>query len=97
MSINDASYGDDCIIRIYNFKVDENLDPKAIQVMVGQMVDTVGQSGNPRTIAGFQVHNTPVLLSAGERCELSGDEYSAYTDVLENVVIIKNNPNFRKK
>lgn len=60
--------------------------------MVGLGVDIVGQSGNPRTITGFQVHNSPVLLGAGERCELSGDEYIPYTEVLENVVIVKSNP-----
>jgi len=57
--------------------------------MVGQSVDIVGQSGNPRTITGFQVHKTPVLIAQGERCELSSEEYLSYTDVLENVVIIK--------
>ncbi len=59
--------------------------------MVGQAVDTVGQSGNPRTITGFQVHKTPVLLGHGERCELSVDEYIPYTDVLEHVVIVRPN------
>jgi 26S proteasome regulatory subunit N1 len=48
--------------------VDENLEPKNnIQLMVGTAVDTVGQSGNPRTITGFQVHNSPVLIAIGER------------------------------
>jgi 26S proteasome regulatory subunit N1 len=62
--------------------------------MVGQGVDTVGQSGNPRSITGFQVHKTPVLLSQGERCELSTEEFLPYTDVLENVVILKANPDY---
>lgn len=48
--------------------VDENLEPKNnIQLMVGTAVDTVGQSGNPRTITGFQVHNSPVIIAIGER------------------------------
>jgi 26S proteasome regulatory subunit N1 len=64
--------------------------------MVGAAVDIVGQSGNPRTITGFQVHTSPVLLAVGERCELSGDEYIPYTDVLENVVLVRNNPNFER-
>mgnify|MGYP003329625116 CR=1 FL=1 len=25
--------------------------------MIGQAVDIVGQTGNPRTISGFQIHN----------------------------------------
>ena len=48
--------------------VDEKLEPKNnIQLMVGTAVDVVGQSGNPRTITGFQVHNSPVLIAIGER------------------------------
>jgi 26S proteasome regulatory subunit N1 len=48
--------------------VDENLEPQnKIQLMVGTAVDTVGQSGNQRTITGFQVHNSPVLIAIGER------------------------------
>jgi 26S proteasome regulatory subunit N1 len=43
--------------------------------MVGAAVDIVGQSGNPRTITGFQVHKAPVLISQGERCELSNEDY----------------------
>ncbi len=77
--------------------VDESLNPINTQVMVGQAVDTVGQSGNPRTITGFQVHKSPVLIAQSERCELSTEEYiSPYTDVLENVIILKNNPEFDK-
>ena len=57
--------------------------------MVGLAVDTVGQSGNVRTITGFQMHKAPVLLGPNERCELSEEEFTPYTDVLENVVIVK--------
>jgi 26S proteasome regulatory subunit N1 len=64
--------------------------------MVGQAVDIVGQSGNPRTITGFQVHKSPVLIAQGERCELSTEEYLAYTDVLENVVVIKTNEEYAR-
>jgi 26S proteasome regulatory subunit N1 len=64
--------------------------------MVGQLVDTVGQSGNPRTITGFQVHKAPVLLAQSERCELSVDEYIPYTDVLEHVVVVRANENFER-
>jgi len=70
--------------------VDENLEPRNdIQVMVGAAVDIVGQSGNPRTITGFQVHNSPVLLAISERCELNNEDYESATDVLENIVIIR--------
>lgn len=76
--------------------MDENLKPINTQVMVGQAVDTVGQSGNPRTITGFQVHKAPVLIGFGERCELSNEEYVPYSDVLEHVVLLKTNPNFER-
>lgn len=47
--------------------VDEDLEPVATTVRVGEAVDTVGQAGHPRTITGFQTHNTPVLLHHHER------------------------------
>jgi 26S proteasome regulatory subunit N1 len=53
---------------------DEELRPLATPVRVGQAVDTVGQAGKPKTITGFQTHNTPVLLAAGERAELATDD-----------------------
>lgn len=76
--------------------VNENLEPLNTQVIVGQAVDIVGQSGNPRTITGFQVHKAPVLLAQGEKCELSTEEYIPYTDVLENVVIVKPNEEYER-
>ena len=33
--------------------------------MVGQAADIVGQTGNPRTITGFQIHNSPSLIGTG--------------------------------
>ena len=72
------------------------MNPIHTQVMVGQGVDIVGQSGNPRTITGFQVHKSPVLLAQGERCEFSSDEYIPYTDVLEHVVVCKKNENYER-
>jgi 26S proteasome regulatory subunit N1 len=76
--------------------VDEKLNPVNLQVMVGTAVDIVGQSGNPRTITGFQVHKSPALLQQNERCELQTDEYIPYTDVLENVVIVRPNELFER-
>jgi len=72
------------------------LNPITTTVMVGQNVDIVGQSGNPRTITGFQVHKSPVLLAQGEKCEFSNDEYIAYTDVLENVVVCRKNDSYER-
>lgn len=69
--------------------VNEKLEQEKIQVMIGQAVDIAGQTGNPRTITGFQTHTCPAVLSTGERCEFNGEEFKAHTEVLEGVVIMK--------
>ena len=69
--------------------VDENLKPKEVQLMIGQAVDIVGQTGNPRTISGFQTHTSPAVINTGERCEINGEDYIPYSDVLEGIVIVK--------
>lgn len=74
--------------------MDEKLNPLKTQVMVGTGVDTVGQSGNPRTITGFLIQTSPVLLAHGDRCELSSDEFKSVSDVLEDIIIIKENPEY---
>ena len=74
--------------------LDEKLNPLPVSVRVGQRVDTVGVAGKPKTITGFQTHNTPVLLAAGERAELSTDEYIPCSNVLEGLVILKKNPDY---
>ena len=55
----------------------------------------VGQAGQPKTITGFQTHNSPVLLSYGERAELATDEYLSESSVLENFVILRPNPDYK--
>ena len=52
-------------------------------------VDVVGQAGEPRTISGFQTHQTPVRLGTTERAELATEEYIPYTHVLEGFVILR--------
>uniref|UniRef100_A0A7S2V4A2 26S proteasome non-ATPase regulatory subunit 2 homolog n=1 Tax=Fibrocapsa japonica TaxID=94617 RepID=A0A7S2V4A2_9STRA len=64
----------------------------AAPVRVGQAVETVGQAGRPKTITGFQTHTTPVLLGVSDRAELAGSEYVALSTVLEDVVILRKNP-----
>jgi 26S proteasome regulatory subunit N1 len=59
--------------------LDEDLKPKSVSVRVGQAVDVVGQAGRPKTITGFQTHNTPVLMAYGERAELATDECKLLT------------------
>ena len=73
----------------YVMTVDENLKPKDVQLMIGQAVDIVGQTGNPRTISGFQIHTSPAVINTGERCEINGEDFIPYSDVLEGIVIVK--------
>jgi 26S proteasome regulatory subunit N1 len=72
--------------------VNEDGEPINVSVRVGQAVDVIGQAGKPKTITGFQTHNTPVLLSHGERAELATDMYIPVASILEGVVIMKTNP-----
>lgn len=44
------------------------------------------------TCAGFQTHETPVLLAAEDRAELADDQYVATTPLLEGFVIVRSNP-----
>jgi len=60
-------------------------------------VDVVGQAGRPKTITGWQTHNTPVLLSFGERAELEDEEYISLSHTLEGLVVLKKNPNWQGK
>lgn len=74
--------------------VDSDLKPLKVNVRVGQAVDVVGQAGRPKTITGWVTHSTPVLLGYGERAELENDEYYALASSLEDVVILKKNPDY---
>ncbi|EAR97380.1 26S proteasome regulatory subunit (macronuclear) [Tetrahymena thermophila SB210] len=77
------------------FTVDENGENKAIDIRVGQAVDVVGQAGKPKKITGFQTHQSPVLISYGERAELGSDEYiPLQATVLENIIIVQKNPDY---
>ncbi|KAG7091885.1 hypothetical protein E1B28_008286 [Marasmius oreades] len=77
--------------------LDEELNNLAVTVRVGQAVDVVGQAGKPRTISGFQTHQTPVRLGTTERAELGTEEHIPYTHNLEGFVILKKNPGWEKE
>jgi 26S proteasome regulatory subunit N1 len=62
---------------------------------VGQAVETVGQAGKPKRITGFQMHTTPVLLGATDRAELGTEEVIAVSSIMEGIVIIKDNPDYK--
>ncbi|KDE04534.1 26S proteasome regulatory subunit N1 [Microbotryum lychnidis-dioicae p1A1 Lamole] len=66
-------------------------------VRVGTAVDVVGQAGKPRTISGFQTHQTPVRLGQVERAELATEEYISYSHVLEGYVILRKNEGYEKE
>jgi hypothetical protein len=57
----------------------------------------VGQAGKPRTISGFQTHQTPVRLATTERAELATEEYIPFGHVLEGFVILQKNPGWEKE
>ncbi|KAL5525680.1 hypothetical protein ACEPAG_7016 [Sanghuangporus baumii] len=76
--------------------LDETLQSMPVTVRVGQAVDVVGQAGKPRTISGFQTHQTPVRLGTRERAELATEEYIPYAAVLEGFVILTKNPGWEE-
>ncbi|ORZ37891.1 armadillo-type protein [Catenaria anguillulae PL171] len=77
--------------------LDEELKPKSVSVRVGQAVDVVGQAGRPKTITGFQTHNTPVLMAYGERAELATEEFVTLTPVVEGFVVVRKNPEYMEE
>ncbi|KAG6853411.1 hypothetical protein C0991_004642 [Blastosporella zonata] len=77
--------------------LDEELNNVPVTVRVGQAVDVVGQAGKPRTISGFQTHQTPVRLGTTERSELATEEFIPFAHVLEGFVILKKNPGWEKE
>jgi len=72
--------------------LDEKLQPLKTNVRVGQALDTVGVAGRPKTITGFQTHESPVLLQYKDRAELATDDYISYTTILEGFAILRPNP-----
>ncbi|KAG9003092.1 proteasome regulatory particle base subunit [Tulasnella sp. 427] len=76
--------------------LDEELNSIPVTVRVGQAVDVIGQAGKPRTISGFQTHQTPVRVATTERAELGTEEYLPFAAVLEGFVILQKNPGYEK-
>ena len=75
--------------------VDQELNWVPVTARVGLAVETVGQAGKPKKITGFQTHTTPVLLASTERAELGTEEYLPVSSVLEGIVILKPNPDYK--
>ncbi|ORY54156.1 armadillo-type protein [Leucosporidium creatinivorum] len=80
---------------LITFDEEGNLLPATVRV--GQAVDVVGQAGKPRTISGFQTHQTPVRLGQTERAELATEEFMSYSHVLEGYVVLRKNEGFEKE
>ncbi|KAI5477625.1 26S proteasome regulatory subunit [Pseudohyphozyma bogoriensis] len=80
---------------LITFDEEGNLLP--VTVRVGTAVDVVGQAGKPRTISGFQTHQTPVRLGQLERAELATEEFISYSHVLEGYVVLSKNKGFEKE
>ena len=62
-----------------------------------EAIDVVGQAGKPRTISGFQTHQSPVRLGTTERAELATEEFIPFGHVLEGFVILQKNPGWEEK
>lgn len=77
--------------------LDEDLKPLPVSVRVGQAVDVVAQAGRPKTITGFQTHNTPVILGHEDRSELATSKYIPVTTILEGPVILKVNKDYKEE
>jgi 26S proteasome regulatory subunit N1 len=75
--------------------VDEDISWRPVTVRVGQAVETVGQAGKPKRITGFQTHTTPVLLGVTDRAELGTEEVLSVSSILEGVVIVQDNPDYK--
>ena len=75
--------------------LNEDMQHQKLSVKVGQSVDNVGAAGKPKSITGFQIHDTPVLIGFGEKCEFATEEYLAHNTILENFVIVKKNPDYQ--
>lgn len=56
----------------------------------------MGMAGKPKSLTGFQTFTSPVLLGNGEGAELASEEYIALTNIFEDVVLVKKNPNFKE-
>ncbi|CUI15396.1 proteasome regulatory non-ATPase subunit, putative [Bodo saltans] len=74
--------------------VDTKLEPipNGVTVRIGQPIDTVTLAGKPKTITGFQTHNTPVLLGDGDRAEIAPGKYRSLGAVVEGVIIVEEKP-----
>jgi 26S proteasome regulatory subunit N1 len=69
--------------------VTEAGEPVAVEVRVGQAVETVGQAGKPKTLTGFQTHSTPVLLGARDRAEVADEVFVPLTSAVEGIVVLR--------
>jgi len=77
--------------------LNDKLENVKVSVKVGQAVNNVGAAGKPKTITGFQIHETPVLIGQAERAEFATEQYLSYNTCMENFVIIKKNPNYEEE
>ncbi|KAJ9437534.1 26S proteasome non-ATPase regulatory subunit 2-like protein A [Diplonema papillatum] len=74
---------------------ERGVEEKAVSCRVGTFVDTVAQAGKPARITGFQTHETPVLLQQTDRAEIASEQYLPVTPVVEGIVLLKLNPDYK--
>lgn len=69
----------------------------SVHLLCSLFVPHLAQAGRPKTITGFQTHNTPVLMAAGERAELGTEKYLPLSPILEGIVLLKKNPDYQEE
>jgi len=75
--------------------LDEDLKEIKVPMRVGAAVDITGMPGRPKKITGFQTRTTPLLLNHSDRAELATEEYLCQATIMEDVVILKKNPDYK--
>ncbi|KAF1744730.1 hypothetical protein MXB_1412, partial [Myxobolus squamalis] len=78
---------------LVTYDKDMKMIPVSVRVGQTQAVEDSAQAGKSKRITGFQTQTTPILLNVNERVELATDKYIPYTHILENIVLVKENPN----
>ncbi|KAL0218515.1 hypothetical protein P9112_004168 [Eukaryota sp. TZLM1-RC] len=59
-----------------------------ISTRVGRAVDTSAMPGKPLRVTGFQTHETPVVVSRGDRGDFGDLSWKPRVSVLEGVVVV---------
>lgn len=62
---------------------------------IGNEVDTVGIYGNPKSVTGFQIYETPLILGYNDRAEIVNHAFEKegyeifQNQILEDIIVVK--------